>query len=482
MAHKSKKVIWFWSICSNTVSLRLFLVVIRSYSADVPGGILARRGLGRIFAQTQTNHLFMQGKKILLGVSGSISAYKSALLVRLLVKAGAEVQVIMTESATTFITPLTLATLSKRPVLSTFTDGDTGIWNNHVDLGLWADALVIAPASARTLARCAHALCDDLLSAVYLSAKCPVFFAPAMDLDMYRHPATLDNLRRLESFGNHIIRAEFGELASGLIGEGRLAEPETIFSIISDQLSVSNEQLPVSNEQLAVNSVHSDSLAIYNCSLITVLITAGPTQEAIDPVRFISNHSTGKMGYAIARAFAEAGANVILVSGPTALPLPHPTIRRVDVKSAQEMYEATDREFTRADVVILSAAVADYTPSHPANQKIKKKEATFTIELTKTVDIAATLGQQKRAGQIMVGFALETNDELENARKKLVSKNLDLIVLNSLRDVGAGFGHDTNKITVIDRDGPVHEFDLKLKEELAQDLLSLVTEKLIARG
>ena len=410
----------------------------------------------------------MQGKKILLGVSGSISAYKSALLVRLLVKAGAEVQVIMTESATGFITPLTLATLSKRPVLSTFTDGDTGIWNNHVELGLWADALVIAPASARTLARCAHALCDDLLSAVYLSAKCPVFFAPAMDLDMYRHPATLDNLRRLESFGNQIIKAEFGELASGLVGEGRLAEPETIFSVISDELRV--------------KSISENLLYTLNYSLITVLITAGPTQEAIDPVRFISNHSTGKMGYAIARAFAEAGANVILVSGPTALPLPHPAVRRVDVTSAQQMYEAANREFATADVVILSAAVADYTPAHPADQKIKKKEATFSIELSKTVDIAATLGQQKRAGQVLVGFALETNDEMENARKKLISKNLDLIVLNSLRDVGAGFGHDTNKITVIDRDGPVHEFDLKLKDELARDLLSLVTEKLNTPG
>ena len=410
----------------------------------------------------------MQGKKILLGVSGSISAYKSALLVRLLVKAGAEVQVIMTESATGFITPLTLATLSKRPVLSTFTDSDTGTWNNHVELGLWADALVIAPASARTLARCAHALCDDLLSAVYLSAKCPVFFAPAMDLDMYRHPATLDNLRRLESFGNQIIKAEFGELASGLVGEGRLAEPETIFSVISDELRV--------------KSISENLLYTLNYSLITVLITAGPTQEAIDPVRFISNHSTGKMGYAIARAFAEAGATVILVSGPTALPLPHPAVRRVDVTSAQQMYEAANREFATADVVILSAAVADYTPAHPADQKIKKKEATFSIELSKTVDIAATLGQQKRAGQVLVGFALETNDEMENARKKLISKNLDLIVLNSLRDVGAGFGHDTNKITVIDRDGPVHEFDLKLKDELARDLLSLVTEKLNTPG
>lgn len=416
----------------------------------------------------------MQGKKILLGVSGSISAYKSALLVRLLVKAGAEVQVIMTESATGFITPLTLATLSKRPVLSTFTDGDSGIWHNHVELGLWADALVIAPASARTLARCAHALCDDLLSAVYLSAKCPVFFAPAMDLDMYRHPATIDNLHRLESFGNQIIKAEFGELASGLVGEGRLAEPETIMQVMNEQLKIKSISENFLEHQPGLTH-HRNAGPV---SLITVLITAGPTQEAIDPVRFISNHSTGKMGYAIARAFAKAGANVILVSGPTALPLPHPAVRRVDVKSAQQMYEAASREFVTADVVILSAAVADYTPAHPTDQKIKKKEATFSIELSRTVDIAATLGRQKRAGQVLVGFALETNDELENARKKLINKNLDLIVLNSLRDAGAGFGHDTNKITVIDRDGPVHEFDLKLKDELARDLLSLVIEKI----
>ena len=399
------------------------------------------------------------GKRILIGVTGSISAYKSALLVRLLVKAGAEVQVIMTESAQTFITPLTLATLSKRPVLSTFVNthsdrpGD-GSWNNHVDLGLWADAFVIAPASAHTLARCAAGLCDDLLAAVYLSARCPVFFAPAMDVDMYQHPTTLENLRRLESFGNQIIRAEHGELASGLVGEGRLAEPETIVQVLDAFWTENQEQNNLSGKR--------------------VLITAGPTQEPIDPVRYISNHSTGKMGYAIAKAFAQAGADVTLVSGATALPLPDPSVRRVDVRSAQEMFVATQSAFAQADIVVLSAAVADYTPAHPADRKIKKKETVFSLELTKTTDIAATLGAQKRPGQLMMGFALETDNEQENALKKLHAKNLDWIVLNSLRDSGAGFGHDTNKITVIDRNEQTREFALKSKDDVAQDLVSLI--------
>ena len=397
----------------------------------------------------------MKGKRILLGVTGSISAYKSALLIRLLVKAGAEVQVVMTESAKEFITPLTLATLSKRPALSTFVSDQNGSWNNHVDLGLWADVLVIAPASAHTLARCAHGLCDDLLSAVYLSAKCPVFFAPAMDLDMYHHPTTVENLQRLESFGNHIIHAEHGELASGLVGEGRLAEPETIVQTLYRHFAF--------RPALAGKSV---------------LITAGPTQEPIDPVRYISNHSTGKMGYAIAQAFARAGADVTLVSGPTALPLPDPSVRRVNVRSAGEMYEATAAAFPSAAVTILNAAVADYTPAHPADRKIKKQEATFALELTKTTDIAATLGLQKRPDQLMMGFALETNDELANALKKLRAKNLDWIVLNSLRDSGAGFGHDTNKITVIDKDEQTHEFALKSKDDVAEDLLDLVEAKL----
>ncbi len=393
----------------------------------------------------------LAGKHIVLGVSGSISAYKSALLVRLLVKAGATVQVVMTESAREFITPLTLATLSKRPALSAFVADTTGQWNNHVELGLWADAMVVAPASAHTLARCATGLVNDLLSAVYLSAKCPVFFAPAMDLDMYRHPTTQENLRRLESFGDHVIPAESGELASGLVGEGRLAEPETIVQTLERFFS----RRPAFAGK-------------------KILLTAGPTQEPIDPVRYISNHSTGKMGYAIARAFALAGADVTLISGPTALPLPEPTIRRISVRSAQAMYEAADAAFAEADLTILSAAVADYAPAHPADRKIKKKESVFNLELTKTTDIAASLGQRKQAGQWMMGFALETDNELENAHKKLSAKNLDWIVLNSLQDVGAGFGHDTNKITVLGADGSTLSFDLKTKEDVAQDLLAII--------
>ncbi len=395
-------------------------------------------------------HILKQ-KRILLGVTGSISAYKSALLVRLLVKAGAEVQVVMTEAAKEFITPLTLATLSKRPALSAFVADGTGHWNNHVELGLWADAVVIAPASAHTLARCATGLVNDLLSAVYLSAKCPVFFAPAMDLDMYRHPTTQENLRRLESFGNQIIPAEAGELASGLVGEGRLAEPESIVQTLERFFG---RRAAFSGKK--------------------ILLTAGPTQEPIDPVRYISNHSTGKMGYALARAFALAGAEVTLVSGPTALSLPEPTINRVAVRSAREMYEAANVAFADADLTVLNAAVADYTPVHVADRKIKKKEAVFSLELTKTTDIAAELGRHKQPGQWMMGFALETDNELENARKKLISKNLDWIVLNSLQDAGAGFGHDTNKITVIGADGSTLDFDLKTKDEVAADLVAVV--------
>ena len=423
------------------------------------------------------------GKRILLGVTGSISAYKSAFLVRLLVKAGAEVQVVMTESAQAFITPLTLATLARRPVLSTFVDSSTGSWNNHVELGLWADAVVVAPASAHTLARCAHGFCDDLLSAVYLSAKCPVFFAPAMDLDMYRHPTTVENVRRLDSYGNHIIRAEHGELASGLVGEGRLAEPEAIMQVLDaffatgeglgGERSPSNALTPPVPMPHAPRPSTPGALTGKN-----VLVTAGPTQEPIDPVRYISNHSTGKMGYAIAGALARAGAVVTLVSGPTDLPLPEPGIQRIDVRTAKEMFEAAQGAFAGADIVVLSAAVADYTPAYPAHRKIKKKEISFSLELTKTTDIAATLGSQKRPGQLMMGFALETDDEYANALKKLHAKQLDWIVLNSLRDEGAGFGHDTNKITVIDKDEQSHEFGLKTKSEVAQDLVNLILKKL----
>ncbi|MCP1382380.1 bifunctional phosphopantothenoylcysteine decarboxylase/phosphopantothenate--cysteine ligase CoaBC [Runella salmonicolor] len=394
-------------------------------------------------------------KKILVGVTGSIAAYKSALLVRLLIKAGAEVQVIMTQSAKDFITPLTFATLSKRPALSSYVADENGSWNNHVELGLWADAFIIAPATAHTLAKCANGLCEDLLTAVYLSARCPVFFAPAMDLDMYLHGSTVENLQKLQRFGNSIVEAEHGELASGLVGTGRMAEPEHILSHLEKHFAT----VPALKNK-------------------KILITAGPTQEAIDPVRYISNHSTGKMGFSIAKAFWMAGADVTVVSGPTAQPIPDTEITVVPVRSAKEMYEATQKLFAEADVIILSAAVADYTPAHPADRKIKKKEAQFNIELTKTVDIAATLGLQKQAGQLMVGFALETDNELENALGKLKSKNLDLIVLNSLNDKGAGFAHDTNKITVIEANGTVHSFELKSKTDVAQDILQLVAGKL----
>ncbi len=397
----------------------------------------------------------LQHKKILLGVTGSIAAYKAALLTRLLIKAGADVQIVMTEAAKEFITPLTLATLSKRPALSTFVKNEAGEWNNHVELGLWADVMVIAPATAHTLSKCAQGNCDDLLTAVYLSARCPVFFAPAMDLDMFQHGSITENLKKLIQYGNFILNAEHGELASGLVGIGRMAEPEHIVNALEKHFS----------QIAALKDKH-------------ILITAGPTQESIDPVRYISNHSTGKMGYAIAQAFAFAGAKVTLVSGPTTQSTPDTSVKLIKVRSAQEMYEATRNEFSSANVIILSAAVADYTPTHPADRKIKKKESHFNIELTKTVDIAATLGKQKRPKQIMVGFALETDNEFENAVGKLKSKNLDLIVLNSLNDKGAGFAYDTNKIIVIEASGRVHHFDLKTKTEVAQDILQLVAEKL----
>ena len=394
----------------------------------------------------------LAGKRVLLGVCGSIAAYKIASLVRLLIKAEAEVQVVMTQSATEFITPLTLATLSKRPVYSQFVSNpETGTWTNHVALGLWADVILIAPATAHSLSKAAHAQADDLLSAVYLSARCPVYWAPAMDLDMYQHPATKENLYRLESFGNHIIKAGYGELASGLTGEGRMAEPEELLHILE------NHFLPES---------------IWKGK--KVLLTAGPTQEAIDPVRYISNHSTGKMGYALAEALASAGALVTLVSGPTNLSLKHSGIHTIDVRSAQEMYEAAEGVFAQQDVTILAAAVADYTPSVVASEKIKKKESIFNIELRKTVDIAATLGRQKKPGQLLIGFALETNNEVENAIEKLLRKNLDLIILNSLQNAGAGFGHDTNQISIIDRQQQIMAYELKSKTKVAADILAAI--------
>ena len=397
----------------------------------------------------------LKNKKILLGISGSIAAYKIAFLTRLLVKEGAEIQIVMTQTAKEFITPLTLATLSKNPVLSEFVKDQTGTWNNHVDLGLWADVILIAPATAHTLAKCANGICDDLLTAIYLSAKCPVIFAPAMDLDMYQHPSTIENLRKLQLFSNQIVKSNFGELASGLVGEGRMAEPEELVEILTKHFS---ENIILKGKK--------------------VLITAGPTQESIDPVRYISNHSTGKMGYAIADKFAKAGAEVTLVSGQVALKSPDININLIKVRSAKEMFEATKLYFKKADIIVLSAAVADYTPAVVADKKIKKKEDTFNIELTKTVDIAKTLGAIKRPEQLMVGFALETDNEVENAIGKIKSKNLDMIVLNSLKNSGAGFGHDTNKISIIKRDGTMIDFDLKSKQDVAMDIMDEVVKQL----
>lgn len=393
----------------------------------------------------------LQDKKILLGVCGSIAAYKAASLVRLLTKAGAEVKVIMTTSASDFITPLTLATLSKNPVLTQFSTSETGEWNNHVELGLWADLMLIAPASANTLAKMANGLCDNLLLATYLSARCPVYFAPAMDLDMYQHPATKANLERLKSFGNILINAEHGELASGLVGTGRMAEPE---NIVKELETAFGKKKALSGKQ--------------------VLITAGPTYEAIDPVRFIGNHSSGKMGYAIAKAAADQGAQVNLVSGPTHLSISHPNITVYQVTSAQEMFEKSKAIFKDSHLAILAAAVADYRPQQVASQKIKKQNADLNIALTKTEDIAANLGKLKTKKQVMVGFALETENEEINAKKKIESKNFDLIVLNSLNDKGAGFGHDTNKISIIDKQNKIRKFELKTKEEVAQDIVDTI--------
>lgn len=399
----------------------------------------------------------LQGKKIVLGITGSIAAYKSAVLTRLLVKAGAEVKVVMTDSAKTFITPLTLSTLSKNPALSEFIKDESGQWNNHVDLGLWADAMIIAPASANTIAKMASGRCDNLLLAVYLSARCPVFLAPAMDLDMLQHDATKENLQKIASFGNHILDPAYGELASGLVGTGRMAEPEEIVAEIEDFFS-RRQALKGKN----------------------VLVTTGPTHEAIDPVRFIGNHSTGKMGYAIAESLANLGAHVTLVSGPTAMHTSHPQVSVKKVMSAEEMYEACVAVFPQTDIAVLAAAVADYRPTVKADQKIKKKDENLTIELTKTRDIAASLGKIKQNNQVVVGFALETEHEQDNALKKLESKNFDMIVLNSLNDAGAGFGHDTNKITLIDRSGAIKKFDLKSKKAVARDIVSAILDKVHA--
>ncbi len=394
----------------------------------------------------------LSGKKIVLGVSGGIAAYKTATLVRLFIKAGAHVQVIMTPASKDFVTPLTLSTLSKNPVHSTFynEEDDNAQWNNHVELGLWADLLLIAPATANTLSKMVNGNCDNLLIATYLSAKCPVYFAPAMDLDMYKHPSTVASFHTLKQFGDIIIPAETGQLASGLSGEGRMAEPENIIAFLENDLE---SKLPLRGKK--------------------ILVTAGPTYEAIDPVRFIGNHSSGKMGFDIAESAANYGAEVILISGPTHLNTINPVVNLIRVTTAKEMYDACHEHFNSVDVAICAAAVADYKPKFVAEQKIKKEEAILTIELEKTQDILASLGKIKQ-NQFLIGFALETENEIENAKLKIQKKNLDLVVLNSLQDKGAGFGKATNKITFINKDYLVEPVDLKSKELVANDIMNKV--------
>lgn len=396
----------------------------------------------------------LKNKKILLGVSGSISAYKSAFLIRLLVKQGAEVRVIMTPDAVSFISPLTLSTLSKNPVYSTYYDATTGDWHNHVELALWADVFIVAPATANTIAKMAAGICDNLLLAVWLSAKSKIIMAPAMDLDMYQHPTFKRNIDFLMAMGVEIIDAENGELASGLVGEGRLAEPESIVRFLIDSI------------------IHKDLFGK------RFLVNAGPTYEHIDPVRYIGNHSSGKMGIAIAEEIAKRGGEVNLVLGPTALQPKNPLIKVHNIVSADEMCEMCSRIFKESDVAILSAAVADYKPLIKSDQKIKKQEDHISISLVKTQDTLATLGKMKTKSQILVGFALETENEMENAKQKLAKKNLDFIVLNSMQDKEAGFGKDTNKITIIDKSEKVLQFALKSKRMVAIDIVNHIITKL----
>lgn len=400
----------------------------------------------------------LSGKNILLGITGGIAAYKTTFLVRLLIKAGANVKIVLTDSASSFVSPLTLATLSKNPVLTNFVQEDENSidWNNHVELGLWADLMIIAPATANTLSKMANGTCDNLLLASYLSAKCQVYFAPAMDLDMYKHPSTKTSFEKLESFGNIMIPATSGELASGLHGEGRMAEPEDIVKFVQNHLS---SGLPLSGKK--------------------VLITAGPTYEAIDPVRFVGNHSSGKMGYELANAAAALGAEVILVSGPSHLSMDNEKVELIKVVSADEMYDAAHAQFDDMDIAIAAAAVADYRPKTVADQKIKKSEDDLNISLTKNRDILFSLGEKKKS-QFLVGFALETENELENAKKKLKKKNLDAIVLNSLNDAGAGFGKPTNKITFIDKNLGIKAFELKTKAEVAADIWGEIVKRIHA--
>jgi len=396
-----------------------------------------------------------KGKKILLGISGSIAAYKAIYLVRLLIKSGAEVKVVMSPSAKDFVSTLTLSTLSHNPVLVDLFDEQS--WANHVMLGRWADLMLMAPLSCNSLSKMAHGQCDNLLLATYLSATCPVVVAPAMDEDMWHHPATQQNLQRLQSFGNTIIPVDHGELASGLFGDGRMAEPEAIIKFLDDNFFLEQSL--------------RDKKA---------LVTAGPTYEAIDPVRFIGNHSSGKMGIAIAKELSRRGADVSLVLGPTSQKIAANGIRLIRVNSAEEMYNACHEAFGKTDLAVMSAAVADYTPVNKAAQKIKKTENNLTLELTKTKDILKSLGAIKTKNQVLVGFALETMNEKEYAQKKLVEKNADLIVLNSLNDSGAGFGHDTNKITIFKKSGEEVQFETKSKDEVAKDIVDVIIKSFYA--
>jgi phosphopantothenoylcysteine decarboxylase/phosphopantothenate--cysteine ligase len=397
----------------------------------------------------------LKGKKVLLGVTASIAAYKSAELVRLFKKAGASVRVIQTEASLQFVAPLTLATLSENQVLTKMIDSESGQWSNHIELGLWADLMVVAPLTANTLSKMVHGDCDNLLLATYLSAKCPVYFAPAMDLDMYKHPSTKANISKLEEYGNILIPSGFGELASGLVGEGRMAEPQEIIEHITADLS---KELPLNNKR--------------------VLITAGPTYEAIDPVRFIGNRSSGKMGIALAIESANSGAKVDLVLGPSALYCTHSNIKVHRIQSASEMHTKVDALFAKSNISIFAAAVADYAPKTPAKQKIKKSSDSFSLDLEQTKDILALMCAKKTSTQFVVGFALETENEIENAISKLDRKNLDMIVLNSLNNKGAGFECDTNKITIIDKANNITDFKLKDKSEVAKDIINMILKQI----
>ena len=396
----------------------------------------------------------MKGKHIVLGITGSIAAYKACSLIRLLIKAGAEVQVVITPAGKEFITPITLSALTSKPVVSEFFSQRDGSWHSHVDLGQWADLMIIAPATASTIAKMAHGVADNMLITTYLSMKAPVMVAPAMDLDMYRHPSTKENLVRLRSYGNIIIEPASGELASGLVGKGRMEEPEQIFECIS---SFFQREKRLEGKR--------------------VLITAGPTYEKIDPVRFIGNHSSGKMGFALAEACAELGAEVNLVCGPVNLSISHPNINRIDVECAEDMYKEAVRLFSKTDAAILCAAVADFTVKNAATEKIKRKGDELLLQLVPTKDIAAHLGQMKQLGQLLVGFALETTNEKENAKTKLVNKNLDFIILNSLNDPGAGFSCDTNKVTILSANEE-KVYPLKTKKEVACDIVEELCKKL----